>query len=112
MIRAVLIFVLVLPAMVVAESISLPLEQWKQMDRGQKVIELAPLKKLMKAVELAPDSSINIRYPGGDQGVTWAGQLRDWLVSLGVASSRMILEPGSGKADMMVLEIQPGAPTQ
>lgn len=112
MFRATLIFVLILPALAGAEGISLSLDQWKQMDRGQKVIELAPLKKLMQAVESAPDSSISIRYPGGDQGMAWVEQLRDWLVSLGVASSRMILEPGSGEADVILLQLQSSRPIQ
>jgi len=112
MFRVALIFVLILPAIAVAESISLPLDQWKQIDRGQNVVELVPLTRWMQIFESAPDNSVSIRYPGGDQGMAWAEQLRDWLVSLGVASSRIILEPGSGKADVIVLRSQSGRPSQ
>jgi hypothetical protein len=50
-----------------------------------------------------------IRYPGGDAGNAWAEAVRDWLVALGVASKRIVLEPGSSSPDALTLLTQKDA---
>ena len=43
--------------------------------------------------------SIELRYPGGEEGEFWVQQLADWLVSLGIPSDRLVAIPGSGAGD-------------
>lgn len=47
---------------------------------------------------------LTIRYPGGEEGVLWARELRDWLVALGIASAHIELLPGTPEADALVIE--------
>jgi len=44
----------------------------------------------------------------GAVGAAWAVELREWLVALGVASARIILEPGDAE-DALVLAVAEGA---
>lgn len=55
-------------------------------------------------------ATIEIRYPGGDEGSLWAGELADWLVALGIPSNRIQLTPGSARADRIDLVIVPSRP--
>lgn len=55
-------------------------------------------------------ATIEIRYPGGDEGSLWAGELADWLVALGIPSNRIQLMPGSARADRIDLLIVPSRP--
>lgn len=58
----------------------------------------------------AEGSTIEIRYPGGDEGGLWAGELADWLVALGIPSNRIQLTPGNARADRIDLLIVPSRP--
>lgn len=52
-----------------------------------------------------PDRRILIAYPGGEDGVIWAGELRAWLIALGVASSHIELQPGTRREDIIELTV-------
>ncbi|MGU9956956.1 MAG: hypothetical protein ACNYPI_04755 [Arenicellales bacterium WSBS_2016_MAG_OTU3] len=78
---------------------------WPQYRSGLAVLDLPPLRKMMK-VYLANDNAlISVRYPGGDAGSAWAGELREWLVSLGVPLGDIELLPGSRARDALTLEV-------
>ncbi len=96
-----------LPMVAQAERVSLPLKKWPKPPSGEALVKLEPLQKIIAAFDQETGSRIAIRYPGGDAGTAWAEEVRDWLVSLGVSSSRIALEPGSGKADTIILETLP-----
>jgi len=51
---------------------------------------------------------VTIRYPGGDKGNAWALELREWLVALGIPSNYIVLEPGSGGQDRLLLLLEAG----
>lgn len=94
-----------LPTLVAAESQRLTAELWNAQPRtGQRVAQLEPVQRILAAYAKDAGNRIVIRYPGGDAGTSWAQELRDWLVALGVSSAQVQLEPGSG-GEALVLEV-------
>ena len=80
-------------------------EQWEAAREGERILALPVLQQLVNGWDAHPGQKIELRYPGGEEGELWVGELRDWLVSLGVASSAMLAVPGSGKADIIQFQI-------
>ena len=46
-----------------------------------------------------------IRYPGGEDGLLWAHELRSWLVALGIPLQDQELVAGSHQGDRIELEL-------
>ena len=80
-------------------------EQWEAAREGERILALPVLKQLVNSWDAQPGQKIELRYPGGEEGELWVGELRDWLVSLGVTSSAMVAVPGSGQADIIQFQI-------
>lgn|GEM_PF-426032 len=78
-------------------------DQWPQVRTGRSVMALEPLRRVITRFESTARPVVLIRFPGGNLGNAWAFELRDWLVALGIPSSRITLEPGSGIPDGMAL---------
>lgn len=51
------------------------------------------------------NSSLRIKYPGGDEGTLWVNELRSWLIALGLSSRRIELVPGSAISTTIELEV-------
>lgn len=77
--------------------------EWPAVRSGTAIVRIPALQRVMRQFEGMEQGVIVIRYPGGDRGNEWALELRDWLVALGVASSQLLLEPGSGVPDTIVI---------
>ena len=80
--------------------------EWPRLRQGVNVMQLPVLQRLLAEFEQTDNSRLVIRYPGGDRGDAWAQDLRSWLVALGVSSRRVVLEPGSGIPETMVLYVE------
>lgn len=80
--------------------------EWPAVRSGTVIVRIPALQRVMRQFEGMKQGIIVIRYPGGDRGNEWALELRDWLVALGVASSQLLLEPGSGFPDTMVIHAE------
>lgn len=80
--------------------------EWPRLKRGVNVMQLPVLQRLVNNYEKSEDGRIVIRYPGGDRGDAWAVELRDWLVALGISSTHISLEPGSGVPETMVVYVE------
>ncbi len=76
---------------------------WPAVRSGTAVVRIPALQRVMRQFEGMKQGVIVIQYPGGDRGNEWALELRDWLVALGVASHQVLLEPGSGFPDTIVI---------
>ncbi len=81
----------------------LPRAEWPAVPTGAAVVQIPSLQRVMLRFQGMADGVIIVRYPGGDLGNAWAAELREWLVALGVSYARVILEPGSGIPDTIVL---------
>jgi len=105
--RLPLILLLSLPFAAAAENAKLAADEWGAPKSGQEVLAREPVRKILEAHAATPNTVVSIRYPGGDRGSTWAQELRGWLVAFGIDSARISLEPGSGDADVVRLELRP-----
>ena len=77
--------------------------EWPQNPSVDAVLNIPQLRSAIARFDETNDASIIIRYPGGDLGNAWAESLRDSLVSLGIRLSEIVLEPGSGLPETIVL---------
>lgn len=79
---------------------------WPPQRDGRTILALTPIRILLGRFDEVQPHRVIIRYPGGDLGNAWGLELRDWLVALGVPLERLVLEPGSGASDQVVLILQ------
>lgn len=78
-------------------------QDWVRVRTAVGVLQLPALQRVVNEFEAGENSRIAIRYPGGDEGNAWAIELRDWLVSLGISSGDIVLQPGSGVPRAIVI---------
>ncbi len=98
-----ILLMLALPAG--AASLQVTASEWAQPHRGESLVENRVLHEAVQQLIEQPGSRLQIRYPGGDEGSLWAGEVRAWLVALGVGSERIELFPGSPSADIIELKV-------
>ena len=83
-------------------------ERWDRPREAAYVASLAPVRAAVRAWEKAgPGATLVLRYPGGEAGLLWASELRDWLVALGVEPEAVVLAPGAGD-EALVLAVEGG----
>ncbi len=83
-------------------------EDWPVARSGAAVAGIAAVRETVRAMDGGDGRRIVVRHPPGAVGAAWAVELREWLVALGVASARIILEPGDAE-DALVLAVAEGA---
>ena len=83
---------------------------WPDRRTTKSVLSIQPIKKILGLFVENPRHQVTIRYPGGDKGNGWALELREWLVALGIPSKYIVLEPGSGGQDRLLLLLEAGDP--
>ena len=84
---------------------SLLAEQWELSRSGDALRNIPVINRVINQWLLKPDQRIELHYPGGEEGELWVGELRDWLVSLGVPSKSISVIPGSGAEDVIKLHV-------
>lgn len=84
---------------------TLTAEEWLRPRDAQRVLSFDALAAAVRAWDQEPDAAITIHYPGGDEGLLWASQLRDWLVALGVPSSAIVTAPGNARPDALSVTV-------
>lgn len=75
-------------------------QQWSVPRTAESVLAMPAIHKVMNSLIQNKQSGNNqysllIRYSGGEVGMLWASELKGWLVSLGLASAYIELQPGS-----------------
>ena len=88
-------------------SVTIHAEQWDMPRHGETLIRQPQLRQIVSAWMQHPETRIEIRYPGGEEGELWVRELMDWLIALGVPSASMGSIPGSGAEDVIHLELVP-----
>lgn len=99
------LMLIMLPSMARAEVLLLEGHEWAVPKQATTIIAMPAINKTMQAMLQHPNSLLQIRYPGGDEGTLWANELRSWLVALGLASERIELIPGSASHTALELEV-------
>ncbi len=99
-----LLFITALP--VSAETVgSLSAEEWARPRHGDWLATHPALAAAMAKLQLSDQSVLQLRYPGGDEGVLWVEELQAWLVALGLESERIETLPGSGGERAIQLQV-------
>ena len=80
-------------------------DAWARPRDGQSVARMSPLPEVMSSWSENDGRRLLIRYPGGEEGLLWAHELRSWLVALGVPLDDQELVAGSPQADRIELEL-------
>lgn len=82
-------------------SIQLQAEKWDISRHGELLIKIPELATIISKWSEQADQKIELRYPGGEEGVLWVEELADWMVALGVPSSAIHKLPGSDAEDII-----------
>jgi len=97
---------LLLPlAVPAADPVLITSVEWARPRSGESLAQMPGLAEAATRLMGTRNSRLVVRYPGGEEGVLWAEELRSWLVALGIASSRIELVPGASRADAIALEL-------
>lgn len=101
------LLLLIFPLTIQAENRQwvLSADEWARPRDGQSVARMAPLPELISSWSSVKGQRLLIRYPGGEEGLLWAYELRSWLVALGVPMEDQELVAGSHQADRIELEL-------
>lgn len=84
---------------------SLGADVWARPRDGRSVAAMAPLPEVVAAWSKQAGQRLLLRYPGGEEGLLWAHELRGWLVALGIPLADQELVAGSPKADRIEIEL-------
>jgi hypothetical protein len=97
-----------------AQSFELNTDDWVRPRSGATVAGFEALRQAVEAWSAAGgNGTIEIRYPGGEEGGLWARELTDWLVAFGVPSRHIHAIPGNARRDRIALEVmQPARPAR
>ena len=82
----------VLTASVYAQNWQISAETWASPRSGLRLLEINPLSETVSAMNELPHSTLLVAFPATESGTLWANELRDWLVALGVPSTRIQLK--------------------
>jgi hypothetical protein len=88
----------------VAGTLTLPVAEIEPV-RAERLVAHAPLRGFLLAFEERGRAVLCIRHAGGEVPTRRAEALREALVSLGIPSARLALEPAAAGVDELVLEI-------
>ncbi len=88
-----------------SEGVKLSSESWETHRHGESILKNEAIANVIIEWLSKPQLSLEIRYPGGEEGELWVEELRDWLVSLGIPSSVIQLVPGSEAKDIINMSV-------
>ena len=80
-------------------------EQWELSRNGERLIAIDGLADVVNGWSADHRQQIELQYPGGEEGELWVFQLMDWLVALGIPSTKLVAVPGSGQGDVIRLRV-------
>lgn len=89
------------------ESWQITALEWAQPRHGEWLVRQPALSAAIGKMQQQPQARLQIRHPGGDEGVLWAEELQAWLIALGLASNRIERVPGNSEANTISLVIAP-----
>ena len=84
-------------------EVLIPRYEWPNDKTADVLLQIPKIRQAISTLLDSDNTELIIRYPGGDAGNQWAIDLNDNLISLGIDSDRIILEPGSGIDETMIV---------
>lgn len=80
-------------------------KEWSVPKQTATILEMPAIYNSMQKLQNNQNTSLKIKYPGGDEGTLWVNELRSWLIALGLSSNRIELIPGSAISTTIELEV-------
>ena len=80
-------------------------KEWSVPKKASTLLAMPAIQKSMQKLQNNVNSTLKIKYPGGDEGTLWVNELRSWLIALGLSSNRIELAPGSAISTTIELEV-------
>ncbi|HHJ81354.1 MAG TPA: hypothetical protein ENJ65_06940 [Candidatus Tenderia electrophaga] len=88
------------------ESVAvLDAEFWFMPRHGSVVAEHDGVRVAVNKLIANPDAYLALRYPDNETGELWGQELQAWLVSLGLVSDRIELQPGYEQVEGVALVV-------
>lgn len=81
-------------------------QEWPAIQRGIQVTQYTKLAGIADQFDRTPGSNIVIMHPGGEAGYTWATEIRNWFVALGIPARMIALRPGSDVPGSLGLRVE------
>lgn len=72
---------------------TLSAEAWAAPRQAETILGMPPVAAAVRALLAAPQGQLIVTHPATEEGGLWGSELRDWLVSLGIDSHRIRLQP-------------------
>lgn len=80
-------------------------DEWLLPKQAATILDIPAISKSMQQLHKDMNSSLLLKYPGGDEGTLWVNELRSWLIALGLSSKRIELVQGSVNPTTIELEV-------
>ena len=105
--RFLLLLLCLMPVTYAAEDpvMVLDAEFWFMPRHGDVVAEHYGVRAAVKKLIADPDAYLALRYPDNETGELWGQELQAWLVSLGIVSDRIELQPGYDQVEGVALVV-------
>jgi len=78
---------------------------WQPPETLTEAVQRPAFNALLSEYAGTANGRVEIAHGGGAEGSAWAGEVRDWLVAMGIPSSRIRLEPGLADPGVLRLAV-------
>ncbi|HHZ88370.1 MAG TPA: hypothetical protein EYN73_08595 [Chromatiaceae bacterium] len=86
-------------------SFTLSADVWASPRSGLSVRNMVGVAEAVKRLNSTDSAQLQVHFPQGENGSLWADELRAWLVSLGLESSRIQLYPDASSDHGLTLRV-------
>jgi hypothetical protein len=94
-----------LPAAGMAAERTVARADWSAPATVEAAARRPALNRVLAAYLEKPGQWVRIAHDGEAPGSSWAGEVRGWLVALGIPGQRIRMDPGMASPDQLVLDV-------
>jgi hypothetical protein len=101
-----LLAALLIPATVLAETLTLTAEHWARPRSAAYVASLPEVRRAIEIYERQPQGVIVLHHATTEEAGLWAEELRGWLVALGLPGERIVTVTELRPRDTLRIEVR------
>lgn len=90
-----------------AGSYTISAEMWMQPRSGQVMLQMPPVRAAVADWMQHSGAKLVILHSGDEMGLLWAGEVEDWLVSLGIPAVDILKQVSGQDENSVTLTVQP-----
>ncbi len=90
-----------------AQVWALSADLWASPRTAERVSKMNSVRTMVQTWQKQPQRILDIYYPGGEEGIIWANELKDWLIALGIPAEKIQTHPGNDSEDQLTMSINP-----